>query len=193
MTGGSGRNTVPVQAGSGISRMPFVHVCPLSLVAATVAATGASHLVSLINDDTLVIRPDTIPGDNHLFLGINDIVEPQEGMILPGEEHVRRLVDFAGAWDGRHAMVIHCFAGISRSTAAAFITLCVTRPERREDEIAGRLRQASRFATPNARIVAIADGMLGRNGRMIAAIARIGRGAVAIEGLPFALAIEERP
>ena len=76
-------------------------------------------------------------------------------------------------------MVVHCFAGISRSTAAAFITLCVARPKRDERDIARRLRQASRFATPNARIIAIADTMLGRNGRMIEAIAEIGRGEMA--------------
>jgi len=172
--------------------MPFVHVCPLSKVAATVAASGASHLVSLINDATPVARPETIAAANHLFLGINDITEAQEGMILPGEEHVRRLVDFAEAWDRERPIVVHCFAGISRSTAAAFITLCVARPRRDEAEIAQRLRRASRFATPNARLVAIADDVLGRSGRMVDAITAIGRGEMAMEGDPFALAIEER-
>ena len=173
--------------------MPFVHVCPLSRIADTVTFAGASHLVSLINDDTLVVRPDSIPEENHLFLGVNDITEPQEGMVLPGEEHVRRLIAFAQAWDRRQAMVIHCYAGISRSTAAAFITLCLTRPEREEHEIALRLRDASRFATPNPRLVMIADEMLNRRGRMVEAIAGIGKGEMAFESIPFALALEERP
>ncbi|MCR4282056.1 MAG: protein tyrosine phosphatase [Bauldia sp.] len=172
--------------------MPFVHVCPLSQVAATVASAGASHLVSLINDGTLVARPDSIDEINHLFLGINDITEPQDGMVLPGEEHVRRLVAFADAWERDRPMVIHCFAGISRSTAAAFITLCVARPEREERDIAWRLRLASPFATPNARLVAIADDILDRQGRMVEAIAAIGRGEMAIESVPFALPLGER-
>ena len=171
--------------------MPFVHVCPLSQVAATVAAARASHLVSLINDATPVVRPHSIPATNHLFLGISDITEAQEGMVLPGEEHVVRLIDFAANWDRRQPMVIHCYAGISRSTAAAFITLCVAGPERDEGKIARKLRQASPFATPNSRLVAIADDLLDRRGRMVEAIAAIGRGEMAVESIPFALAIEE--
>ena len=172
--------------------MPSVHVCPLSQIEKTVLAVEASHLVSLINNDTPVPRPASIAETNHLFIGINDIIEPQEGMVFPGAEHVSQLIAFAGAWDRQRPIVIHCYAGISRSTAAAFITVCLTRPERDEADIARRLRAASRFATPNARIVAIADDMLGRNGRMVDAVAAIGRGEMAMEGIPFALALEER-
>ena len=171
--------------------MPFVHVCSLARIATTVAEARASHLVSLINDDTAVVRPEAIAEENHLFLGINDITEPQDGMVLPGEEHVRRLIEFADRWDRTQPMVIHCFAGISRSTAAAFVTLCATRPERDERDIALRLRAASAIATPNALLVALADDILGRRGRMVEAIAAIGRGEMAIEGVPFALALEE--
>jgi predicted protein tyrosine phosphatase len=171
--------------------MPFVHVCSLARIATTVEEAQASHLVSLINDDTAVVRPPSILQQNHLFLGINDITEPQDGMVLPGEDHVRRLIDFADSWRREQPMVIHCFAGISRSTAAAFITLCATRPERDEHDIARRLREASAIATPNTRLVALADDILDRRGRMVAAIAAIGRGEMAIEGSPFALALEE--
>ena len=170
--------------------MSAVYVCPLSQIAPTVARTNASHLVSLIDMTTAVVRPETIPERNHLFLGINDIVEAQDGMVLPAAEHVERLLDFAGAWDSRRPMVIHCYAGISRSTAAAFITLCSVRPERDEREIARRLRTASRIATPNARLVALADMILERNGRMIEAIDAIGRGEFAAENVPFAVPLE---
>jgi predicted protein tyrosine phosphatase len=161
----------------------------LSQIAATVSSARASHLVSLINDGTRVVRPESIASSNHLFLGINDIVEAQEGMVLPGEEHVRRLLDFANAWQRESPMVIHCYAGISRSTAAAYITLCATRPERDEAEIARRLRAASPYATPNRRLVALADAMLGRRGRMIDAINTIGQGEMAMEGVPFGLTL----
>jgi predicted protein tyrosine phosphatase len=171
--------------------MPSVYVCSLARIATTVAEARASHLVSLINDDTAVVRPAAIAEENHLFLGINDITEPQDGMVLPGEEHVHRLIAFAEAWHREQPMVVHCFAGISRSTAAAFITLCTVRPERDERDIARRLRQVSPIATPNARLIALADDILDRRGRMIEAIAAIGRGEMAIEGVPFALALEE--
>jgi predicted protein tyrosine phosphatase len=171
--------------------MPFVLVCPLSEVAATVSASGASHLISLLDDGTPVMRPESIPAENHLFLAINDISEPMDGMVLADEKHVRALIDFVRAWDGRHPMVVHCYAGISRSTAAAFIALCVARPNRDEREIAAGLRTASSVATPNRRLVELADRLLDRDGRMVTAIAEIGRGEFAFEGVPFTIAIED--
>jgi predicted protein tyrosine phosphatase len=169
--------------------MPEVHVCPLSQVPDTVARARASHLVSLINDNTPVSRPQSIAAANHLFLGVNDIVEPMEGMVLPAEEHVRELIDFVDTWDRARPIVVHCFAGISRSTAAAFITLCAVNPARDEGEIAQQIRSKSRFASPNPLIVALGDRLLGRDGRMTAAIAAIGQGKEAIESIPFAIAI----
>jgi predicted protein tyrosine phosphatase len=170
--------------------MPEVHVCPLSLVPETVARARASHLISLINDNTPVTRPHSIAAENHLFLGVNDIVEPMDGMVVPAEEHVRELIAFVDGWDRERPLVVHCFAGISRSTAAAYITLCAVNPSRAEDAIARQLRSASRFATPNPLIVALGDQLLGRGGRMVEAIAAIGRGQDAIESIPFAIPIE---
>jgi predicted protein tyrosine phosphatase len=121
---------------------------------------------------------------------MNDIVEPQDGMIPPGEAHVESLLAFVGGWDRSRPMVVHCYAGISRSTAGAFIALCAARPDRDEAEIAQRLRAASPTATPNARLVALADTLLGRGGRMTSAIAAIGQGTFAAEGVPFRLALE---
>jgi predicted protein tyrosine phosphatase len=170
--------------------MSLVVVCPLSEVAATVDRLGASHLVSLIDVETLVPRPDSIPPENHLYLGIHDITEPVEGLILPDEEHVRELIDFVEQWDRKQPMVVHCYAGISRSTAGAFIALCVARPERDEREIARKLRAAASFANPNPRLIELADRLLDRKGRMVRAIAEIGRGELAFEGVPFALRLE---
>lgn len=170
--------------------MPQVYVCPLSRIADTVAQSDASHLVSLINDSTVVVRPDSIPEENHLFLGINDIVEPLDGMILPAEEHVERLIGFVTGWAPVRPIVVHCFAGISRSSAAAFITLCALKPERDEADIARRMRSASPFAYPNPRIVAIGDEILGRRGRMVAAAKAMGRGELIAENVPFSLPLE---
>ena len=170
--------------------MPQVYVCPLSRIAETVEQSNASHLVSLINDNTPVTRPLSIPAENHLFLGINDIVEPLDGMVLPAEEHIDQLIGFVSGWTPVRPIVVHCYAGISRSSAAAFITLCALKPERDEADIARRLRAASRFANPNPRIVAIGDEMLGRQGRMVAAVKAIGRGELIAENIPFSMALE---
>jgi predicted protein tyrosine phosphatase len=86
--------------------------------------------------------------------------------------------------------VVHCFAGISRSTASAYASVCALNPHRDEASIAQALRGASPTATPNIRIVSLADKLLGRDGRMVAAIETIGRGVMADEATPFRLDLE---
>jgi predicted protein tyrosine phosphatase len=167
--------------------MPRIVVCPLSHVPTSVTTHRASHLVTLIKDGTRVQRPRSISPDRHLMLTFDDIVEPIEGMVAPAEEHAAALLSFVGRWGQQHPLVVHCFAGISRSTAAAFITLCALRPERTELELARSLRMASPSATPNIRLVGFADRLLGRRGRMVAAVESIGRGESAFEGVPFVL------
>lgn len=169
--------------------MPAVHVCSLARLPKVVELCGASHLVSLVSDDTPVVRPECIPADRHLLLSMHDIVEPMAGMVPPAPAHVETFIDFVGRWERTRPMAVHCWAGISRSTAAAFIACCALAPQRDEVEIALALRAASPSATPNRRLVAMGDEILGRGGRMEAAAARIGRGAFAYEGSPFQLAI----
>jgi predicted protein tyrosine phosphatase len=163
-----------------------IHVCPLSRLAETAAAIQPRHLVTLMNVATPVARPADIEASNHLVLGLSDIAEPLEGHVLPAEDHVAQLVDFARRWDRAAPLLIHCWAGVSRSTAAAYICACVLDPSRDEGDAALALRRASPMATPNPRLIAVADAMLGREGRMIAAIGAIGRGADCYEGTPFA-------
>ena len=58
------------------------------------------------------------------------------GYIAPGEEHMAQLIDFALDWGGQGPMVVHCWAGISRSTAAAYTALCAINPDAPEELIA---------------------------------------------------------
>ncbi|CAA9336539.1 MAG: Protein tyrosine phosphatases [uncultured Microvirga sp.] len=170
--------------------MPTLHVCSLAHLHETVASSGASHMVTLINAATVVERPASVAEDRHLFLGMSDIVDPLEGHILPATEHVEKFLTFVTAWPREQPLVIHCYAGVSRSTAAAFIAACALAPHRPEADIARALRQASPIATPNRRLVAVADDLMGREGRMVEAIDRIGRGCEAPHGEPFTLRLE---
>jgi len=171
--------------------MSAIVVCPLSRLAETVASYRASHIVTLVNDGTLFARPPVVPAANHLHVAVHDICEPAEGLVLPAAEHVSGYLEFIRRWDRAAPIVVHCYAGISRSTAAAFSAYCAERPDLDEEEIALRIRQRSAEATPNARIVAIADEILGRSGRMVRAIEKIGRGVDAFEGTVFALRLNE--
>jgi predicted protein tyrosine phosphatase len=167
--------------------MPRLHVCSLARVSETVTRTGARSLVTLISPGTPVPRPSEIAPDRHCFIAVSDIIEALPGQVLPEREHLDELLDFVRGWDRADPMVIHCYAGISRSTAAAFIAACALNPARDEFSVARAIRAASPTATPNARLVALADARLGREGRMTAAIAEIGRGEECFEGTPFAL------
>jgi predicted protein tyrosine phosphatase len=168
----------------------MIWVCPLSKVDATVASTRADRLLSLLAPGTAMMRPATIAEANHLLLSLHDIAEPQEGMTLPGETHMRTLLDFAKSWDRARPLVINCYAGISRSTASAYMIAAALAPNRGEGELASTLRKLSPSATPNPRMIALADKMLGRNSRMVNAIQSIGRGTDAYEGEPFAFKID---
>lgn len=165
----------------------MIHVCSLSRLYATVEETKARHIVTLLRLVERVRRPSHIAPENHLVLAVDDIVAPVDGFTAPAEEHVKRLIDFVGHWDRAAPMVVHCFAGISRSTAGAYVAACALNPARDEAQIAQAIRSASRTAQPNARIVAIADRLLKRDGRMVRAIETIGPGRAASEGDPFRL------
>ncbi len=167
----------------------IIYVGPLSAVARTVEASGVGYLVTLMNDQMIVERPPCIEPERHLRLVMNDISEPQPGLVHPSDSHVQELIDFVLEWDRQLPMLIHCWAGISRSTAAAFISLCALNPGINEALIAQTLRAASPTATPNSRLVLLADGLLARDGRMSRAVEEIGRGQTTMEGTPFQLPV----
>jgi len=169
--------------------MSRLYVCSLARIEETVTRTGARSLVTLLSPGTQVVRPEAIASERHLNIAMSDIVEAAPGQVLPQHGHVQMLIEFVERWDRVAPMVIHCFAGVSRSTASAFVAACALSPHRDECEIAAALRKASPTATPNARFVAIADELLGREGRMSKAIEAIGRGADCFECEPFALEI----
>lgn len=167
----------------------YLYVCPLSHLVEAVATHSAGHVVTLINQQTPVPTPAGIPADRHVFLGMNDIAAPRPGFVSPSMEQVARLIELARAWDRKAPIVIHCWAGVSRSTAAAFTVACALSPDRPEKEIAEDIRRLSPTATPNPMIVQFADELLERDGAMIAAARSIGRGEMAMEGVPFRLDI----
>jgi predicted protein tyrosine phosphatase len=168
----------------------MIHVCSLARLHGTVETTGALHVVTLLKDIDRVERPTSILAANHLILGMDDISVPMDGYVIPCDEHVTRLIAFVRGWDRAKPLVVHCYAGISRSTAGAYVAACALNPRRDEWAIARELRRLSPTATPNIRIVTLADRMLERDGRMVAAIESIGRGEMAYEGTPFRLDLE---
>ena len=104
------------------------------------------------------------PRHRFLFADTNDDAGP-------AVEDVERLILAAQSLKERSGrVVIHCQAGISRSTAAATIFYAVLLGEGEEEEAIARVLAAREIAIPNRRMIQIADELLERDGTLIAAV-----------------------
>ena len=160
-------------------------VCPLAALDAEVARLAPAAVVSLLGPDQPV--PPIRSAAARLVLRFNDIPAPSAGLVAPTGRTVASLLEFAAAVPFDDVLLIHCWMGISRGPAAAFILACARSPGTPEALISEALRSRAPSATPNPLMVSLADEELGRRGRMNAAIARIGRGCDAATGDAFEL------
>jgi predicted protein tyrosine phosphatase len=168
----------------------MIHVCSLAALPDTVKATGASHILTVMANVDQVQRPRSVLETNHLRVQMDDIIEPMDGFVAPSEAHIEKVLYFIRCWDRSAPMVVHCYAGISRSTASAFAAVCALNPHRDEISIARQIRAASPIASPNRLIVSLADKALGRQGRMLRALEEMGPGSATVEGRPFRLDLD---
>ena len=163
-----------------------IYVSSLGALSDAAAGIDSFDLLTLLSPD----HPETdwsgLACGRHLRLAFHDIVEPLPGLVAPDRTAMQAILDFGRDAIRHRAMLIHCWAGISRSSAAAFAIACDYNPGY-ERAIADELRSRSAFVTPNRLMVKLADDLLGRAGRMVEAIDRIGRGAEAAQGVPYQL------
>jgi predicted protein tyrosine phosphatase len=164
----------------------LIHVSSLSALRRVTARLESYDLLTLLSPD----HPETdwsgFACERHVRLAFHDIVEIRPGLTAPDRQMMQAILDFGRGESGQRPMLIHCWAGISRSSAAAFAILCARNPGF-EHDIAMELRRRAPSVTPNRLMVALADDLLQRQGRMMAAIEAIGRGAEAAEGEPYRL------
>lgn len=161
-------------------------VSPLSSLEETIAVHAPSHLVSLLSPEHMIETPEGFEAGRHLKLGINDIVDPSAGTAPPGRAHIDALLEFSRSWDAERPLLIHCWAGISRSMASAFTILCDRLGPDREIEIARAMRLRAPHAQPNRLLVTHADAALGRGGKMVAALGSMGPPLLVEEGVTTA-------
>jgi predicted protein tyrosine phosphatase len=161
-------------------------VSPLSSLALTLETHRPSRLVTLLSPLHMIPSPKGFDRRTHLQLAVDDVNDPVAADFPPAREHVDRLIAFAREWDADAPLLIHCWAGISRSMASAFIILCDRLGPEREMEIAQAMRRRAPHANPNLLLVRHADALLGREGRMVAALRMMGPPRVVVEGIPTA-------
>lgn len=160
-------------------------VCSLDDLPCEIRARRPAAVISLLAPDQEAPALD-LP-DRRLLLRCHDVAAAGAGFVHPGDAIVADLLAFARRLPGEATVIVHCWMGISRSPAAAFVLACALAPTAAETAIARELRRRSPSATPNPLLVRHGDEQLGRGGRMVEAIARIGRGRLAAGGSPFEL------
>ena len=152
-------------------------ICGLEDVAGVVAEQAPSHVISMLGDKAF----PALPGTEHLKLRFHDIDQPQDGLLTPAEAAVRDLLDFTAQWPGQRPLVVHCLLGISRSPAAGLAVMC-QRNLGREAACTDAMTRAAPGIRPNRAVLALADDLLGCDGRLMAAVKGLGSGAYT--GLP---------
>ena len=138
---------------------------------------GVSHVLSILDPD--ISRPaDLLPFMSHqrLELRFNDIVDECDGKVAPQREHIERLLDFGRAISRETKapphILIHCHAGLSRSTAAMILLLAQARPDVSADDVFAEIVKIRPNAWPNLRMIELGDALLARNGQLIDAARR---------------------
>ena len=120
----------------------MIHVCSLAALPETVRITGASHVLTVMANVEQVARPVSVLPANHLKVSMDDITEEIDGFVAPSEMHIEQVLTFVRGWDRSAPLVVHCYAGISRSTRARL------RPSARSIRTVTRSRSPGRSARP---------------------------------------------
>ena len=151
--------------------LPFrLTICGISELPGFTFA-GVSHVVSVLDPGTPApeVLDEWAVSTRHDFR-FHDDLESRADRQAPAAGDVARLLEAGtalAAEDVSH-LLIHCWAGVSRSTAVAMALMAQAAPGR-EMEIPDSLLTVRQPAWPNSRIIRMADDQLGAGGRLIAA------------------------
>ena len=149
-----------------------IYISGLATMPKLVHQFDIRDLVSVIDVDAQPPTPPEISPARHHRCMVDDIVESRSEQILPQSEHIADLIEFLHSWDTDTGILIHCMAGVSRSTAVALIAHVLVTKDPSRSMVA--LRKAAPYAWPNRRIVSLADSILNLNGQLTLALKELG-------------------
>jgi len=139
------------------------------------------RVLSIIQPEFQPDRPHGLEPAQHLRVAVHDISEQHPEQILAAHRDVEALVGFVEGWEpSEGAFLAHCYAGISRSTAAALIAATIKTGDPHGSAL--HLRAAAPHAQPNRRIIALADEVLDLRGALISARESMGEATSLPEG-----------
>ena len=135
-------------------------------------ARGVTHVLSIL--DPGWPEPDSLSRfdiNRRLRLRFHDVIESQPGWIAPERWDVELLLAFSRdlTMANEAHLLVHCHAGVSRSTAAATLVMAQTCPDRPADEVLREVVRLRPRAWPNLRILEFGDEILGRHGEIVEA------------------------
>lgn len=131
---------------------------------------GATHVVTLLHsrERNQLFLPKEFNRENWLFLDMDDVIS-EKAEAAPKKEQVERLLSWTNKLPSDAHLVIHCHAGVSRSTAAALAVKVQELGVDRLKEAVDWLLEARPQACPNPVITKFADELLGAKGELHAA------------------------
>jgi predicted protein tyrosine phosphatase len=138
-------------------------------------AAGVTHLLSILDPEAS--EPPLFgydPPRHRLTLRFHDVILDHPDYVRPrpgGHGEGARFRPHAAAGGSAH-LLVHCHMGISRSTAAATALLLQAHPGLDEDEALAHIHSIRSKAWPNSLMMRHFDQLLGRDGRLIAALGR---------------------
>ena len=154
--------------------LPFrITVCGIEELAGHCEAR-VSHVLSILDPDWPVPEAFGTWGEHaKLELRFHDVIEDTPGLIGPTEAQVEQLLAFGRDLDREPAsqahLLVHCHAGVSRSSASMALLLAQAMPDTPGEAIFAEILSIRRQIWPNLRIVEMGDRALGRDGDLVAA------------------------
>jgi predicted protein tyrosine phosphatase len=138
------------------------------------ATTGITHVVSILDPEWPEPPEFAAFGPHHLLrLRFHDVIEVDETIFEPPQpHHVEAVLEFGRSLPDGARLLVHCHAGISRSTAATLLLLAQAQPDAEADSLVATIAERRSKAWPNLRMVELGDAALGRNGTLIEAAKR---------------------
>ncbi len=161
-----------------------IYVCSLFELPYHAASLTPARIVSIIQPEFQPRRPPGVKRKHHLRIKVHDIVQEYPNLILAEEHHMAELIGFLHAWepdDG--ALLIHCYAGISRSTAGALIAHFLRTGNAAQS--AQALRDAAPHAKPNRHLIELADRHLACDGGLVDAVDSMPPSTVTLDEAPL--------
>jgi predicted protein tyrosine phosphatase len=134
-----------------------------------------THIVSAING----MKP--LEGEfKHLYVEVSDVAEAMDDYIVPNETHLNQVLDFTRDLTDADRLLVHCFAGISRSTALA-IGILIQHGMTPEAAVA-YVENIRPCLYPNTRFIQLIDARFRLHGTLVKIIHdfRTGKDAVLI-------------